>query len=96
MLNWADLMSLVITLAGALGGVGGARGEKAGVLATILFGVGGLLVGLGGALLSTKFAYSALRSKGAGIFYMVVPMLFLFAVIASTAFLASWLTRHVL
>jgi hypothetical protein len=91
-LNWAGLMSLLIALVGALCGIAGARGEKAGGLVSILFGIAGLVVGLGGSFLSHKLAYSALR-KGAGILYMAVPMLILFAVGGFTAFLASVLVQ---
>jgi len=73
--------------------VAGARGENAGVVKSILFGLGGLLIGLGAALLFSKLAYAAQRSKGAGVFYMTVPWLFCFSVLAATAYLSSSLAR---
>ncbi len=101
MLNWADLMFVMITLAGALGGLAGAREEKAGAVASVLFSLGGLLVGFGAGAASTKLAYLVLWSKKLTdavvlVLYSIVPTLFFMAVIVGTACLAAWLARHIL
>ena len=80
----------MIILIGAMSGLIGA--EKAGVLTTVLFVVGGLLVGIGMGMASGSLAYSVLSSKRlpaavALVVYQVIPMFFM----VGTPFLALWL-----
>ena len=93
-INWADLMFLVTILAGAMGGVFGARAAKAGVVATILFAFGGLLLGFALGMVWIILAYSVLLSaRLAGrvtfFFYHWLPML----LVVGTVLLAAWLAE---
>jgi hypothetical protein len=92
MLNWADLMRLLIPLAGALGGFAGARGQKFDVFGCFLSGITGLAVGLGGGLISHKLAYSALRRR-AQVLYIAIPVVIFFAVFGATTVLAYCVAR---
>jgi hypothetical protein len=99
MLNWADLSSLLVVLAGAMGGLAGAREGNAGVVLTLVLTLGGFLMGLILARVSHGLAYAILRSKKliAGVdiaLYMSVPMLFLLLTVLGTMGLAFWLVRH--
>jgi hypothetical protein len=101
MLNWADLMSLLIVLAGAMGGLAGAREGNAGVMTTLLSILGGFLIGLVLARISGTLAYAILWSKKlpAGVqaaLYMIVPVLFLLLTIVGTMGLTIWLVRYLL
>jgi hypothetical protein len=92
MLNWTDLCGLLMLLAGPVSGFGAAHQHKAGITSLVLFTIIGLIVGVGLGQVSSKLAYSVLRSKtlpgGLQFFvYMFVPMAFLFAVLLVPALL---------
>jgi len=101
MLNWANFLSFLIVLAGALGGFAGANAGKASAMVAVLFTLGGLLVGLILAKLCDLLESRALRSKrltpgiAMGI-YAVAPVLSVLLALIGTARLATWLARHVL
>ena len=92
MLNWRDLCGLLMLLAGPMSGFGAAHQHKAGIVSLVLFTVFGLIVGVGLGQVSSKLAYSVLRSKTRPdalrhYVYMFVPMVFLFAVLLVPALL---------
>ena len=98
MLNWADLSSLTIIVAAAMGAIGGSSSENAGAMTSILFGVGGLIIGYIVAKASGRFAYSILfsnklRDTTKFIVYLISPMLFLFATMAGSFLVAAFLIR---
>jgi len=93
MLNWTDLCGLLMLLAGPASGFGAAHQHKAAIVSLILFTIFGLIVGVGLGQVSSKLAYSVLRSRtGPDILrhyaYMFVPPVFLFAVLLVPALLA--------
>jgi hypothetical protein len=84
--NWADLSSLLILLAGPFGAVAAAHQQKLGLFWLILFGVVGLAFGLGASMASSKLAYRILFSTRlpTGLqlaTYLLVPMIFLLLVL---------------
>jgi hypothetical protein len=94
MLNLADLFMLLMVLAGPLSGVGAAHAHKAGILSLVVFGLIGLAIGVSVAVMSSKLAYSILRSKqlpaGVGLlFYSLVPLAGLLVVVFVPILLAG-------
>jgi hypothetical protein len=86
MLNWADLTSLLILLAGPFGAITAARQKEVGVLCLVLFGLVGLAFGLGASMASSKVAYRILTSSAlpSGLVfasYLLVPMVVLLLVL---------------
>ncbi|MGA2618343.1 MAG: hypothetical protein ABSF26_12085 [Thermoguttaceae bacterium] len=94
--DWADATSMMIVFLAALVALVGAREAKAGVAVTILFTLGGLLVGLSLGTVSGRLAYLALNSRksSAAVFlaYLFTPLLFMFG----TVVLIVWLAKHLL
>jgi hypothetical protein len=93
MLNFADLSVLLMMLAGPFSGVVVAHQHKLGTPSLILFGLAGLVIGLGVGMLSSKVAYTILRSKKlpAGlqsIAYLFIPVFSLLLVLLAPALLA--------
>ena len=85
MVNLADFSALLMIFVGPFCGIDVARMHKAGTTAIIVFGLLGLVIGFGVAMLSSKLAYSILRSKklpdrARHVFYMSVPVAGLLAV----------------
>ena|SRR6266487_4087316 len=79
MLNLADFSMLLMALIGPVSGLGAAHAHKAGVPALIVFGVGGLGLGIYLGMVANKCAYRVLDSKrltaGSGFFaYMAIPL----------------------
>jgi len=79
LLNAADLILLVTVVVGPLSGIAAAHGCKAGVLAMILFGLGGFLFALGLGLATNKLANKVLRARSLPesiqvLAYMFIPM----------------------
>ena len=96
MLNLSSFGCAIVTpIAGALGGMGGARAGKAGLWVVVLFTLGGLLVGVGFGMYSLGLANSALGSKrpGAPVAYVLVPMLSICAAMLVAFWAAWWLVR---
>jgi len=96
MVNWSSLGCGIVTpLAAALGGMGGARAGKAGLLVVALFALGGLLVGIGVGMYSLGLANSALNSKRpfAPVAYMIVSMLSVCVALLVAFWGALWLVR---
>ena len=98
-MNWADLSSLLIIIAGAMGGLAGARPSTAEAGTTILLVVCGLMAGYCMAILSSVCACSTLDSErspvGARIVvYFLLPIVLLLATVIGTAMFASWLASH--
>jgi hypothetical protein len=96
MVNWSSFGCGIVTpLAGALGGMGGAREGKAGLLVVVLFTLGGLLIGIGVGVYSLGLANSALKSKrpAAPVAYMIVPMLSFLVAMFVSFWVALWLVR---
>ncbi len=96
MVNWSSFGCGIVTpLAGALGGVGGARAGKAGLLVVILFALVGVLIAIGVGVRSLGLANQALASKRplAPIAYLMVPVLSFCAAPVVAFWGASWLVR---
>ncbi len=79
MLNLADFSMLLIALIGPVSAAGTAHAHKASVLAIVLFGLGGLALGVFLGMVANKCAYRVLDSKrltaGSGFFlYMAIPL----------------------
>jgi hypothetical protein len=62
-LNLADFSMLLMTVIGPLSAFGAAHGHKAGLGAAVLFGLGGLGLGLSVGVTANKCAYRVLGSK---------------------------------
>ena len=94
--NWADATSIMVVVLAALVALVGAREAKAGVVATISFTLGGLLVGFALGTVSGRLAYLALESRKSSaavlIAYLFTPLLFMFG----TVVLIVWLAKHLL
>jgi hypothetical protein len=101
MVNWANFLSFLIVLAGAIGGFAGANAGKAGTGATAALTVGGLVVGLALAKVCDLIESWALRTKrltpgeAMGI-YATTPVISILLTLIGTARLATWLARHIL
>jgi len=94
MLNLADFSALLMVVVGPICGISAAHAHKAGIVSLVLFGLAGLAIGFGAAMMSSKFAYAILRSKkfsaGVGLFfYSLVPLAGLLAVGVATVLLAD-------
>ncbi len=94
MLNWTSLCGLIMLLAGPFSGFAAARDHKAGTVVLILFTIAGLIIAVGLAMVSNKVAYSVLRAKSFPVrprifVYMLVPAVFLFAVLLVPHLLAK-------
>ena len=94
MLNLADFTALLMILVGPFSGIAAAHAHKAGIVPIVLFGLVGLAIGFGVAMMSSKVAYSILRSKklssGVGLFfYSLVPFAGLLAVALAPFLLAG-------
>ncbi len=98
--NWADLTSLIIvfiaTVFGAVFGAKDLKSAAATAIGCVCGGLIGFLVGLAGAQVSGRLAYSVLNSKRLGdvikiVVYFFLPMPFL----RGTPFLAAWLVELV-
>jgi hypothetical protein len=66
MLNLADLSLLLVIFFGPLNAFAIAHAHKAGVLATVFFTLGGLVLGISLGAATNKCAYRVLRSKRLG------------------------------
>ena len=89
MLNWTDLMGLIMILAGPFSGFLAAREHHAGIVALTLFTIAGFILALVVGAVSSKVAYAVLRMRIGFFVYMLVPMVFLFAVILLPALLTE-------
>jgi len=101
MRNWADLSCLIIVFTGTMGALGGAREGNAGIVMTLLFALGGFLVGCVLARVSGTLAYSALNSKRLTVgmalgVYGMIPVFFLLLTMFGTFELSMWLARCIL
>jgi hypothetical protein len=87
--NWADATSMMIVFLAALVALVGAREAKAGVAVTILFTLGGLVIGFALGTVSGRLAYLALKSRKSSA-YLLCPLFFMFG----TVVLIVWLAKH--
>ena len=79
MLNWADFSRLLMIFIGALSGFGSARDMKVGILATILFTIGGLVLGFGMSWVSFNFERRFLFRGKHPFVYFFIPFVWIFA-----------------
>jgi hypothetical protein len=85
MVNWASLFAILTPIAAALSAVGAARDAKAGLVAVLIAALGGVIVGLGGAMLAVGLATAVLRrtsrqvgwfvSTGYSVAYFFAPLI---------------------
>jgi hypothetical protein len=85
MLNLTDLARLLMIVLGPLSGVAAAHQHKAGLLSLILFGIIGLLIGVGVGEVSSKVAYRVLCANTLPLgltlaIYMLIPLVSLLLV----------------
>jgi hypothetical protein len=94
MLNLQDFTRLLVMPIGALSGLGSARDMQAGVLAIVLFTVGGLFLGVGVSWLSFKFERRFFVRGRHPFGYMFSPLIWIFAAWLTPALFALILLRH--
>lgn len=99
MLNFADFSTLLMAFIGPVSGVCAAHAHKAGVPALVVFGVGGLGVGIFLGMAANKCAYRVLDSKrlttASALFgYMAIPLIGILVVVLVPFLVAEIVYGH--